>query len=87
MNKKIINFLISKINFLFVQIAGIIIGLIMKNKLKPVPKNNLNRHLFCICFGLIFGFFFYGNHLKYLMLQSCLVFFSLKICPQKYAHM
>ncbi|RNA20895.1 membrane-bound O-acyltransferase domain-containing 2-like [Brachionus plicatilis] len=75
-----------EINFLFIQIAGIIVSLIMRNKLKPKPKNTLNRHLFCIFFGIIFGLFFYGHHLLHVIVQSCMVYYALKIAPQKYAH-
>ncbi len=75
-----------KFNFLFSQVAAIVVGLIYRSYLRPCPKNTLLRHLVAILVGIILGYFYYGKQMWHLFFQSFVVYIGLLVCPRKYVH-
>ncbi|XP_063698740.1 lysophospholipid acyltransferase 6 [Culicoides brevitarsis] len=74
---------VDLVNFLIVQILSLILASIFRTYFHPNKTSTTVRHVFCITFGLLFGYFCFGQQVIHIALLPAICYIVIHIVEPK----
>lgn len=68
-----------QVNFLIVQILSLVLASIFRTYFHPNRTSTTVRHIFCITFGLLFGYFCFGQQVIHIALLPAICYIVIHV--------
>ncbi|KAL3890664.1 hypothetical protein ACJMK2_002945 [Sinanodonta woodiana] len=83
---KACNIPIDHVNFIFIEIVALLIGVVFRKPLGPELVSSRTRHAVSLMLGVAFGLFCFGKQLFHVVVQASICYTCLKMLPASVTH-